>query len=44
MRGLRAEGESYRAIAAELNRRGIGTKEGRPWIFTSVKGILARAA
>ncbi|MSQ94419.1 MAG: recombinase family protein [Gemmataceae bacterium] len=44
IRKLRAAGESLRAIAAELNVRGIGTKEGRPWLFTTVKGILARAA
>jgi DNA invertase Pin-like site-specific DNA recombinase len=41
---LRAAGESLRSIAGELNKRGIGTKEGRPWIHTSVKGVLARAA
>src|SRR5262249_5495427 len=39
MRELRAAGESLRAIAAELNKRSIGTKEGRPWKFTSIKGI-----
>ena len=44
MQKLRAAGESLRAIAAALNKRGIPTKEGRPWIFTSVLGILARAA
>lgn len=44
MRKLREAGESLRDIAAELNGRGIATKEGRPWIFTSVAGILARAA
>lgn len=44
IRELREAGESLRAIADELNRRGISTKEGRPWIHTTVKGILARAA
>jgi len=44
MRQLRSEGESLRKIASELNRRGIPTKEGRPWIHVSVAGILARAA
>jgi DNA invertase Pin-like site-specific DNA recombinase len=44
MRKLRAAGESLRDIAAELNDRGIPTKEGRPWLFTTVAGILARAA
>jgi site-specific DNA recombinase len=41
---LRKAGESLRAIAAALNARGIKTKEGRPWIHTSVQGILTRAA
>jgi DNA invertase Pin-like site-specific DNA recombinase len=44
MRKLRDAGESLRTIAAELNERGIATKEGRPWLHTSVQGILARAA
>lgn len=44
MRKLRESGESLRDIAAELNDRGIPSKEGRPWLFTSVAGILARAA
>lgn len=41
---LRAAGQTLRDIAAELNKRGVATKEGRPWLFTSVKGILARQA
>jgi site-specific DNA recombinase len=44
MKELRAAGESLRTIASELNKRGFKTKEGRPWLFTSIKGILARAA
>jgi DNA invertase Pin-like site-specific DNA recombinase len=44
IRDLRAAGESLRTIAAELNARGVKTKEGRPWAHTTVKGILARAA
>jgi DNA invertase Pin-like site-specific DNA recombinase len=44
MKDLRATGRSYRDIAAELNTRGIPTKEGKPWVHTSVKGILMRAA
>jgi DNA invertase Pin-like site-specific DNA recombinase len=44
IRQLREAGESLRAIAAKLNARGIKTKEGRPWIHTSVQGILTRAA
>lgn len=44
IRKLREAGESLRAIAAELNTRGIATKEGRPWIHSSVQGIINRAA
>lgn len=44
IRQLREAGESFRAIAIELNKRSIATKEGRPWIHTSVAGILTRAA
>lgn len=44
IRRLRNAGESLRSIAAALNARGIRTKEGRPWIHTSVQGILVRAA
>jgi hypothetical protein len=36
--------QSLRAIAAELNRQGIQTKEGRQWFFTTIQGILNRAA
>jgi len=42
---LKESGESLRAIAAELTRRGIPTKEGRAeWQHSSVAGILSRAA
>jgi len=44
MKELRAAGQTLRDIAAELNRRGIRTKEGKPWKHTTVSGILARAA
>jgi DNA invertase Pin-like site-specific DNA recombinase len=44
IRKLKDAGESLRAIAQELNSRGIKSKEGRPWIHTSVQGILVRAA
>lgn len=43
MRELRAMGQSYRAIARELQDRGVRTKEGGPWVMTSVRGVLARA-
>jgi DNA invertase Pin-like site-specific DNA recombinase len=42
MQGLRAQGKSYREIAARLDREGIPTKQGGPWQHTAVKGILAR--
>ena len=42
---LRADGFTLRAIAAELNRRGITTKKGNNvWKVSSVQRILARAA
>jgi site-specific DNA recombinase len=45
MKGLKAEGKSLRAIAAELDRLGIPTKEGlTAWSHSSVKRILARSA
>lgn len=45
MKQLEAEGWSLRRIAAELDRRGIPTKEGRPgWHHSSIKRILARTA
>jgi DNA invertase Pin-like site-specific DNA recombinase len=44
MQELRAAGQTLRDIAAELNRRGIATKEGGQWKHTTVSGILARAA
>lgn len=44
MRQLRQQGQSYRDIAAELNARGVATKGGKPWVHTTIKGLLARAA
>jgi site-specific DNA recombinase len=44
MRRLRAEGLSYRGIAARLDGDGILPKRGRRWIHTTVKSILARNA
>lgn len=45
MKALRADGYSYRAIAAELVRRGILTKEGNlKWVHTAVAQILKRSA
>lgn len=42
---LRASGLSLRAIAAELDRRGIGTKEGRGgWKHTAVRRLICRGA
>src|SRR5262249_24101024 len=42
MRRLRADGTSYRGIAAHLEQRGIPTKGDKPWKHTTVKAILAR--
>lgn len=40
---LRADGLSLRAIAAELNRRAVPTKEGsKGWAHTTVQSILGR--
>lgn len=44
MHELRAAGRTLREIAAELNGRGIATKEGGQWKHTTVSGILSRAA
>jgi len=44
MRQLRAEGFSYRGIAARLGEEGILPKRGRRRIHTTVKDILARNA
>jgi DNA invertase Pin-like site-specific DNA recombinase len=41
---LAAEGRSLRAIAAELNERGITTPRGKEWQATSVRNLLARVA
>jgi DNA invertase Pin-like site-specific DNA recombinase len=43
MRDLRGMGLSYPAIARELQDRGVRTKEGGPWLNTSVRSVLARA-
>ena len=41
---LAAEGRSLRAVAAELNSRGITTPRGKAWQATSVRNLLARVA
>ena len=41
---LRDQGLSLRDIAAELNRRQVPTKKGRPWCFTSIGRMVKRAA
>lgn len=41
---LRSGGLSLRKIAAELTRRGVSTKNGKPWSHSTVQGILMRAA
>ncbi len=45
IRELRADGWTYRAIAAELTRRGVLTKKGKArWTHQSVASILSRDA
>lgn len=44
VRQLRAAGESLRAIAAELNRRQVPSKEGKPWKHSTIQRILGRVA
>lgn len=44
VRQLRESGLSLRAIAQELNTRGISTKEGGAWAHQSVERILKRVA
>lgn len=41
---LRTEGKSLRAIADELNRRGIPTKNGNDWKHSTVQSIINRLA
>jgi len=43
-RRLRAQGFSYRGIAARFDSEGILPKRGRRWIHTTVKSILMREA
>lgn len=40
--GLRSQGLSLRAVASELNHRGIRTARGSEWQATSVRNLLAR--
>lgn len=42
LEAMRAEGQSYRAIADELNRRGISAARGGLWHAQSVLNLLAR--
>ena len=44
MKGLRLAGKSYPEIAAELDARGIKTKEGGKWLPMTVRNIVLRAA
>ncbi len=44
VRAWHAEGKAARWIAAELDRRGVPTKTGRPWAHSTVQGILKRPA
>ncbi|MCL5116954.1 MAG: recombinase family protein [Firmicutes bacterium] len=40
---LSKRGLGTKAIAARLNEEGYPTRSGRPWIFTTIKGILENA-
>jgi site-specific DNA recombinase len=40
---LRRQGLGTKAIAKQLNAEGIPTRSGKPWLFTTVKGILENA-
>jgi DNA invertase Pin-like site-specific DNA recombinase len=42
MESLRAEGKTFRAIAAELNAQGIPTRRGKAWGPSQIKAILER--
>jgi hypothetical protein len=42
IRELQASGASLRAVAAELNRRGIETARGGPWSATQVSRVVGR--
>lgn len=44
VQGMAAAGASLRAIAAELNAKGMTTPRGKQWQATSVKNLLARVA
>lgn len=45
VRDSRAAGQSLRAIAADLTRSGVATKDGKPaWTHTAVNRLLQRAA
>ena len=44
IQALRTEGKSMRAIAEELTRQNIATKEGKPWSHGTIQRILNRAA
>ncbi len=45
IRTMRAEGQTYRAIAAELTRRGVPTKQNRGrWAHQAVARIVKRDA
>lgn len=40
---LRKQGLGTKAIAAQLNADGVPTRSGRPWLFTTIQGILENA-
>lgn len=44
MNHLKGQGYTLRAIANELQSRGIPTKDGKPWVYSTIGRILNRAA
>ena len=40
---LTKQGLGTKAIAARLNQEDVSTRSGKPWIFTTIKGILENA-
>lgn len=40
--GLRAQGVTLNGIAGEMNRRGVPTKKGGPWVTSTIQRIVDR--
>ena len=44
IKARRARGETLRGLAAWLETKGVPTKSGKPWSFSTVRSILERSA